>query len=148
MTNRMALVLGMALAALQPAHTWAQEGRELSAARQAEGRHVLATARGLISYGEARGDAMALVVAARMIESVPGRVLADGQTGEAGAGSTTDYDIEAVLRKAEALSRGDASIAKAIAELRATATADEETSCYWEYYCYYNGECEYTYSCW
>lgn len=116
---------------------------DISEAQQAEGRQILATARALSSYGEAKGDALALVTAAKMVAGVPGRVLADGQKGEGGA----NFDVEAVLKKAEELAKGDELITKVAGEVRTMAEANSKAVCYWQYYCYWNGYCEYAYYC-
>ncbi len=116
---------------------------DISAAQQAEGRQILQTARALESYGEAKGDALALVTAAKMVASVPGRVLADGQQGDKGA----SFDIETVLKKAEGLAQGDELITKVAGDVRTMAKANSKAVCYWQYYCYWNGYCEYAYYC-
>jgi hypothetical protein len=126
----------------------AQDKQTLSTAQQAEGRLILETARNLVSYGETKGDALALVTAAKMMASVPGKVLADGQTGEGGADKSAPFDIEGVLKKAEDLSQGDELITKVAGQVRETAAANSKAVCYWQYYCYYNGWCEYAYACW
>jgi hypothetical protein len=128
--------------------TIAQEKQDLTPAQQAEGRLILETARALASYGENKGDALALVTAAKMMAGVPGRVLADDQKGEAGADKAQNFDIEGVLKKAEDLAQGDELITKVAAQVRETAAANSKAICYWEYYCYYNGWCEYAYYCW
>lgn len=128
--------------------TIAQEKQDLTAAQQTEGRLVLETARNLVSYGEAKSDALALVTAAKMMASVPGKVLADDQKGEAGADKAAAFDIEGVLKKAEDLAQGDELITKVAGEVRTMAAANSKAVCYWEYYCYYNGWCEYAYACW
>ncbi len=126
----------------------AQEKADLSAAQQAEGRLALETARNLVSYGETKGDALALVTAAKIMAGVPGRVLADDSKGEGGADGAKNFDIEGVLKKAEDLAQGDETITKIAAEVRTAAEANSKAVCYWEYYCYYNGWCEYAYACW
>lgn len=128
--------------------TFAQEKQDLTQAQQAEGRLVLETARNLVSYGETKGDALALVTAAKMMASVPGKVLADGQKGDAGADKSMAFDIEGVLKKAEDLAQGDELITKVAGQVREAAAANSKAVCYWEYYCYYNGWCEYAYYCW
>lgn len=135
-------------ASLTPSVSFAQEKQTLGTAQQAEGRLILETARNLVSYGETKGDALALVTAAKMMASVPGKVLADGQTGEGGADKSTGFDIEAVLKKAEDLAQGDELITKVAGQVRETAAANSKAVCYWQYYCYYNGWCEYAYACW
>jgi len=122
----------------------AQEKTDLTPAQQAEGRLVLETARNLVSYGETKGDALALVTAAKLMAGVPGRVLADGQKTQ----DAPNFDIEGVLKKAEELAQGDALITKVAGEVRTMAEANSKAVCYWEYYCYYNGWCEYAYACW
>ncbi|MGN6305522.1 MAG: hypothetical protein ACTHNH_11940 [Mesorhizobium sp.] len=116
---------------------------DISEAQQAEGRQILQTARELVGYGEAKGDALALVTAAKMVAGVPGRVLADGQEGAKGA----NFDVEAVLKKAEDLAQGDELITKVAADVRKAAEANSKAVCYWQYYCYWNGYCEYAYYC-
>lgn len=126
----------------------AQEKQDLTVAQQAENRMILETARNLVSYGETKSDPLALVTAAKMMASVPGKVLADDAKGEAGADQAAGFDIEGVLKKAEELSQGDEMIAKVAADVRTAAAANSKAVCYWEYYCYYNGWCEYAYACW
>ena len=70
------LTAGASLAEDKPA--------DLTPAQQAEARLTLETARNLISYGETKNDALALVVGAKLLASAPGRVLADDQKGEGG----------------------------------------------------------------
>ena len=134
----------------------AQERRELSPAQQAEGRLMLQTARNLISLGEAKGDPLALVTAAKLMASVPGRVLADGQSSERGIAGPVTFDIDGLLSKAEDLAPGDELISRAVTDVREEADAKSRAAeaaelnamCYWEYYCYYNSWCEYAYTCW
>lgn len=145
--KKMIIAAAFVAAALTGGATMAEEKQDLTPAQQAESRMILETARNLVSYGEAKNDALALVTAAKMVASVPGRVLADGQKGEGGADKATNFDIETVLKKAEDLSQGDELIAKVAADVR-TAAANSKAVCYWEYYCYYNGWCEYAYACW
>jgi hypothetical protein len=128
--------------------TIAQEKQDLTPAQQTEGRLVLETARNLVSYGEAKSDPLALVTAAKMMASVPGKVLADNAKGEEGADKAAAFDIEGVLKKAEELAQGDELITKVAGEVRTTAAANSKAVCYWQYYCYYNGWCEYAYACW
>jgi hypothetical protein len=115
----------------------------LTPAQQAEARLALETARNLISYGEAKNDALALVTGAKLLSSVPGRVLADNESGKAGK----NFDVEAVLKKAENLAKGNELILQVAKQVRGRATANSKATCHWEYYCYYNGRCEYTYDC-
>ncbi len=120
----------------------AQEGQQLSPAEQAENQAIIETARNLASYAEARGDALALVVAARMLTEVPGRVLAEGEQGDSGA----MIDITGMLDRAEQLANGDEFITAQIAEVRQAAEEASRAICYWEYYCAY-GWCQYYYIC-
>lgn len=136
------------VASLTASASVAQEKQDLTPAQQAEGRLILETARNLVSYGETKGDALALVTAAKMMAGVPGRVLADGQEGTAGADKAANFDIETVLKKAEDLAQGDELITKVAADVRSAAAANSKAICYWEYYCYWNGWCEYAYACW
>ncbi|MGN6146083.1 MAG: hypothetical protein ACTHOP_21120, partial [Mesorhizobium sp.] len=92
---------------------------------------------------EAMGDGLAVVTAAKWVAGVPGRVLAAGQDGATGA----NFDVEAVLKKAEDLAQGDELITKVAADVRKAAEANSKAVCYWQYYCYWNGYCEYAYYC-
>lgn len=60
--RKMLFAAAIVLAAAGVAH--GQGGEQLTAEEQAEGRVVLQTARNLAIYGEAKGDALALVTAA------------------------------------------------------------------------------------
>ena len=126
---------------------YGQGGEQLTAEEQAEGRIVLQTARNLAIYGEAKGDALALVTAARMMAGVPGRVVASGPATHARSTGGMSFDVDGLLDKAEELAKGDPLVLKAAAEVRATADEKDGAICYWEYYCYYNGSCEYAYVC-
>ena len=88
------------------------------------------------------------MVGAKLLASAPGRVLADDQKGEGGADKAANFDIETVLKKAEDLAQGNELILQVAKEVRETAAANSKAVCYWEYYCYYNGWCEYSYCCW
>ena len=142
--KKLLLATAFVIAAMTAGASIAEEKKDLTPAQQAEGRMVLETARNLVSYGETKGDALALVTAAKLMASVPGRVLADGQTAQ----DAPNFDIEGVLKKAEELSQGDELITKVAGEVRTAAAANSKAVCYWEYYCYYNGYCEYAYACW
>jgi len=146
--KKLAIAAFFVATSLTAGATIAQEKQDLTPAQQTEGRLVLETARNLVSYGEAKSDALALVTAAKMMASVPGKVLADDSKGEAGADKAAAFDIEGVLKKAEELAQGDELITKVAGEVRTAAAANSKAVCYWEYYCYYNGWCEYAYACW
>ena len=128
-----------AASSLTAGATFAQDKQDLTAAQQTENRIILETARNLVGYGEAKSDPLALVTAAKMVASVPGKVLADQAKGEEGADKAAAFDIEGVLKKAEDLSQGDELIKKVAADVRAAAAANSKAVCYWQYYCYYNG---------
>ncbi|HEV7255336.1 MAG TPA: hypothetical protein VGN97_19805 [Mesorhizobium sp.] len=115
---------------------------ELTPEQQAEARATIEIAQNLASYGETKGDALALVTAAKMLSSVPGRVLAPGETGAEGK----SIDIEAMLKKAEDLSQGDELIARVAADARAAAEANARGYCVYAEYCY-GGWCEWAYEC-
>lgn len=118
----------------------AQDQKPRSPQEQAEAQQTLQTARDLVAYGEAKNDALALVTAAKLFVSIPGKVLADGQTGKDGG----LFDIEGVLKKAEGLAQGDEYIAKVAADVRAANEANSKWVCYWEYwYGYYYEVCYY-----
>lgn len=119
--------------------------QELTAEQQAEARITLQTARNLALYGEAKGDALALVTAARMMAGVPGRVVA--APAPAGSSGHVSLDVEGLLARAGELAKDDPLVSKAIAEVRMQADEKARSICYWEYYCYYDGSCEYAYVC-
>jgi hypothetical protein len=124
--------------------TLAQDKPQVSPAEQAEARSILETARALVNYGEAKNDPLALVTAAKMYTSVPGKVLADGEKGDAGK----LFDVETVLKKAEELSQGDELIAKVAKDVRTAAEAQSKAVCWWELWCNnYTGYCWYEYYC-
>ena len=141
--RNMLLALVLVLSQLTAGVSVAQEAQELTAAQQAEGRLVLETARNLASYGETKGDALAMVMAAKMIADVPGRVLADGEQGASGA----NFDVEALLTKAADLAPDNEIISQLSGEVREAAEASSKAVCYWQYYCYWNGWCEYYWAC-
>jgi hypothetical protein len=146
--KKLIIAAALVAASLTGGATVAQEKQDLTPAQQAEGRQILETARALVSYGEAKGDALALVTAAKMVASVPGRVLADGETGQAGPDKSKNFDVEAVLKKAEDLAQGDELITKVAGQVREAAAANSKYVCYWAYDCYWNGWCDYYYVCW
>jgi hypothetical protein len=143
--KRLIIAAALVAAGLTADIVTAQEKQDLTPAEQAESRMVLETARTLVNYGAAKNDPLALVTAANMIAGVPGRVLADWQDGS--AGKSGEFNLEAVLKKAEEISQGDEIIAKIAADVRQRAAADAKALCYWRYYCYWNGWCEYAYYC-
>lgn len=145
MMKKIVLAGVLAVTSLTAGASFADDAKkaDISEAQQAEGRQILQTARALASYGEAKGDALALVTAAKMVATVPGRVLADGQEGANGA----KFDVEAILKKAEDLAQGDELITKVAGDVRQAAEANSKAVCYWQYYCYWNGYCEYAYYC-
>lgn len=154
--------------------TIAQEGQELTPEQEAEGRQTLEIARNLASYGEAKGDALALVMAAKMMAELPGRVLPPEEGAAAGTDAAAEGDmaagedaatedeaaaegeaaapdgasaIEDLLTKAEEMAPDDETITALVEEVRATAEEQSRAVCYWEYYCYWNGYCEYAWAC-
>ncbi len=120
----------------------AQEGQQLSPAEQAQNQGIIETAQNLASYAEAQGDALALVVAARMLTQVPGRVLVRGEQGKDGA----TVDVNGMLDRAAELAKGDAYITTKIEEVRKAADEASRGICYWAYYCSY-GWCQYYWVC-
>lgn len=116
--------------------------QDLTPAQQAEAQFTLETARGLINYGESKGDALALVTAAKMIADVPGRVLADDAEGAEGA----NYDIEALLTKASELAPGDEIISQLSDQVRELADEDDRALCFWQWQCY-GTWCQYYWMC-
>ena len=141
------ILFAAAIALAAAGAAYGQGAGQLTAEEQAEGRIVLQTARNLAIYGEAKGDALALVTAARMMAGVPGRVVASGPATYARSTGGMSFDVDGLLDKAEELAKGDPLVLKATAEVRATAAEKDGAICYWEYYCYYNGSCEYAYVC-
>lgn len=141
--KKLLFALALGLATVTSSGAIAQSQTEVSPGQVAEGRQTLATARDLANYGEAKGDALALLTAAKMMVSVPGRVLADGQSGSDGS----NFDYDALLSMAEELSQGDELISRAAADVREAADANSRAICYWEWYCYWNGYCEYVWWC-
>ncbi len=136
------------LAALMLAATAAGAyAQELTAKQQAEARITLQTARNLALYGEARGDALALVMAARMMAGVPGRVAADSRPLQGRSAGAMSLDVEGLIGRAGEMAKGDPLVLEAIAGLRAAAEDKSRSICHWEYYCYYDGSCEYAYVC-
>ncbi len=128
----------------------AQEGQELTPQQEAEGRQTLEIARNLASYGEAKGDALALVMAAKMMAELPGRVLPAEEgapTGDAAAAPDGASAIEDLLAKAEEMAPDDEAVTALVADVRAKAEEQSRAVCYWEYYCYWNGYCEYAWAC-
>ena len=49
--------------------------------------------------------------------------------------------------KRQQAAKGDETILKLAGQVRQSATANTKAICYWEYYCYYKGWCEYAYVC-
>lgn len=126
-------IAGLAALLLLPAAA-AQDRKGPAANRELAAR--LEEAHRLAQDGRAKGEPQALIEAARILRAFPDRVLAAGQRGRSGAA----YDIEALLREAQRLAPGDASVAAATAELeqdRAAASGDE----WWEQVCDGNGDC-------
>ena len=133
MLAAIALVFGVVLTQA----SIAQESKPLSPAEQAQDQGIIMTARNLASYADARGDALALVVAARMLTQVPGRVLGEGEKGAGGA----SIDINGMLDRAAKLSNGDQDIAGEIKKVRQAAEETSRGMRYWQYYCSY-GWCQ------
>ena len=123
-----------AAATLTTGSTLAQDKQAFTPAQQAEFAATAQTARSLASYGEAKGDALALVTAAKIIAGLPGEIRSEG-----GAAST--LDVESILKKAEGLAPGDEIITKIAGDVR-TAAAANPKGCYIVevcnyYYCNY-----------
>jgi hypothetical protein len=124
-----------AVSALTAGASMAQDKPAFTPEQQAEYAATAQTARSLSSYGEAKGDALALVTAAKMIAGLPGDIrAAEGSTGAA-------LDVETILKKAEELAPGDEIITKIAGDVRAAAAANPK-GCYIlevcnYYYCNY-----------
>lgn len=144
--KRLILAALFAASSLTSTMSLAQEQVKLSAAEKAEYSATLTTARALASYGESKGDALALLVAARMIESVPGPKLADGQDPSAGTDNLKFFDTATLVSKAKELAPADALVTKTASELSVSPQANTRGACYWAYYCNYYG-CWYEWAC-
>lgn len=108
------------------------------AAGQTEQRITLETATDLLAYGRAKGDALAILAAVRMMTTVETQILgADGQP----------LDLGAVLDEAAAIAGEDANLLAMIDELRPAAEAQYRGGCVWAWQCYWNGWCEYAWLC-
>ena len=116
----------------------AQDNQKLTPAEQAMNQATIETAQHLAAYGDAHDDALALLVAARMLTSVPGRVLAQGEEGDKG----NMVDISGMLDRAGELAKGDQYVTDQIGKVREAADESSRAICYWQYYCSY-GWCQY-----
>jgi len=110
-----------------------------NAAAQAEARATLQTASAVIKYGEAKGDALAMVTGVEMMLGA-----ADGTTIESGG---EVMDLSAVLDKAAEIGKDDPLVVAKVEELRDAAETKTRGACYWEYWCDWYGYCEYWYIC-
>jgi hypothetical protein len=140
--RKLVIATALAVSTLFVQSTLAQDTNALTPAQQAEAQAILETARNLANYGETRSDALALVMAAKMMTDVPGRVLADGEEG----GQGSNFDVDGLLTKAAELAPDNTTITELAAEVRAKAEEASRAVCYWEYYCY-GGWCQYYYAC-
>lgn len=140
--RKLVIATALAVSTLFVQSTLAQDTNALTPAQQAEAQAILETARNLANYGETRSDALALVMAAKMMTDVPGRVLADGEEG----GQGSNFDVDGLLTKAAELAPDNATITDLSAEVRSKAEEASRAVCYWEYYCY-GGWCQYYYAC-
>lgn len=140
--RKLVIATALAVSTLFVQSTQAQDTNALTPAQQAEAQAILETARNLANYGETRNDALALVMAAKMMTDVPGRVLADGEEG----GQGSNFDVDGLLTKAAELAPDNTTITELSAEVRAKAEEASRAVCYWEYYCY-GGWCQYYYAC-
>ena len=140
---RKLIASALVLSCLATAPTLAQDQQTLSPEQAAEAQQILKTARDVATYGEVKEDPLALITAAKMFVSVPGGVLADGETGAGGK----PYDLEGLLSKAEEYGKGDELISKTVADIRGMSAGASKYACYWAYYCNAWGYCEYAYAC-
>lgn len=112
--------------------------KDASAPEQTEQRITLETATSLLNYGRAKGDPLAILTSARLMSTIPARVVgADGNP----------VDLEAVLDEAVTVSGGDASITALAEATRGELGGADRGMCYWQYQCYWNGYCEYLWWC-
>ena len=79
----------------------------------------------------------------RWWQAFPAASWPTARQGDKGA----NFHVEAVLKKAEGLAKGDELITKVAGDVRTMAEANSKAVCYWQYYCYWNGYCEYAYYC-
>ncbi|MCL4187497.1 MAG: hypothetical protein KJZ85_07800 [Rhodobacteraceae bacterium] len=136
------LLLAVALAvgsmALAPLASAQQPQAAALSIEQTEQRITLETATDLLAYGRAKGDALAILAAVRMMTTVQTQILgADGQP----------IDLGAVLDEAAGLAGDDANLLAMIDELRPAAEAQYRGGCIWAWQCYWNGWCEYAWLC-
>lgn len=95
------------------------------------------TALSLASYGEAKGDALAIVTAARIMAALPIEV--EG---------TSEVSVETMLTKATELAPGDATIARIAEDVRTVAGGNPKGfRCWLELICYDNGYCAHYLTC-
>lgn len=114
------------------------QAQDISAADQVEQRIALEMATDLLNYGQAKGDALAIVTAVNVMAGVSGGVAgADGEP----------LDLMGALAQAEELAAGNDAILSLAADVRATVEEAERGMCYWQYQCYWNGWCEYFWIC-
>jgi hypothetical protein len=108
--------------------------------QRAEYSAIAQTAARLVSYGEAKGDALALLAAARMIATLPVSLESAGQSAV--------LDVDTIVRKAETIAPGDRIIARIADDIRATESGNTKgLRCQYDEICYSNGYCEYWITC-
>lgn len=104
----------------------------------------LGLARQLVDYGKANKDALALVTGVRMMTSVKGTILADGEKGKEGK----QLDLSAILDEAEGYAKDSEATLSLIRETRemVSKAPKERALCYWQWYCDWSG-CYYAWIC-
>ncbi|MGE0502605.1 MAG: hypothetical protein AB7I79_17935 [Rhizobiaceae bacterium] len=114
----MRLYLRISTIALLSLLTGAAIAQEEKVRQQAEYAVVVQTAASLVSYGEAKGDALALLAAAKMIAALPvGLEPVDGRANV--------LDIDVVVGKAVALASENPIVVGIAGEIRSLAAVDE-----------------------
>lgn len=133
-----AFVLAASLALGGAAMAQDKAAEQAKPEEQAEQRITLETATSLINYGKAKSDPLALLAGARMMASVPAKVMdAEGKA----------MDVGAVLDDAVKLSGDNEHVAALAADVRDDLDTSDRGMCYWQYQCYWNGYCQYFWYC-
>ena len=120
-----ALLAALLLVALVPLKTFAED-QKLTGAEIFDGRSKAQIANALIILGRSAKDPDMLIVAAKLLASVPANV-ADPKATEA-AGKPTFYDVNALIDEAKGYSANRSSGA-------ITSTPNRAGFCHYEYLC-------------
>ena len=121
-----ALLAAVLLVVFVPLKTFAEDQPKLTGAEIFDGRSKAQIANSLIILGRSAKDPDMLIVAAKLLASVPANV-ADPKATEA-AGKPTFYDVNALIDEAKGYSANRSSGA-------ITATPNRAGFCHYEYLC-------------